>query len=338
MPTTSRYALCSRRTGIARWLADRLVSFLPLAFGRILLRGASLSDDFVNGDTTSRLSDEPVFAAAQERATRAIRVEVEAIGLRSWEMHAVNDALQAGSRLEDLEGTPTVFVGGLASSGHGDGGVPSPRDAFAAFLKGHGYEVDRSGGKLRSGALEFDAHVIPTVHPNRCAVQVDFAAWHPTLAANPLVESFGGFGTTWKEAIDQTILKFESGALHVLIAGLLDSNACADQVTWEKLDHARGPFDVCLGPQLTLYASEPKVNLSPLLDRLYETLRGAELSRATHALRLYVCWNRDELTGNEVLLDNEPWRPGSELVAAATWPRVDRFWGTRLFLLLVPAP
>jgi hypothetical protein len=152
-----------------------------------------------------------------------------------------------------------------------------------------------------------------------------------------LVESFGGGGANWHDAIGQTIQKFERASLHPIIATFLDRSACQDQVTWERYGHPSGPFELCLGSQLHLFSPGPPAEFGPVFDALLGALRGVELSRAVHGLRVFTCHQEGALTTNEVLLDNEPWAAGQAVVANASWdvPRV--MVGTRVFALFVPA-
>jgi hypothetical protein len=327
-----------RRAGVEDWLAERLIAFLPVAFGRTLLRGVALSNSLSENGADRPLDTEPVFLAAQARAQRATREEVESIGLRSSEVNAVNSLLQKDkrSRLEHLVLSPVTLVSPLTPSLAGHGGIPSPRQAFAECLTGHGYEVDARADGLYCGPLHFDARVIPHTPRDLLTVQVDFAVQHPMLVMPWLIESFAGMGRTWREAIGQAIDKFQQASLHVLIAALLDRRACADQVSWEPLVHPAGAFDLCIGPQL-LSSTPGPIALGPLLDSLKRALAGAPLARSVHAVRIYVARDGDKTYANEVLLDNAPWEAGVVLVASYPWPRLDRFWATRLFLLMVPA-
>ncbi|HEY6794503.1 MAG TPA: hypothetical protein VI248_07455 [Kineosporiaceae bacterium] len=104
--------------GMALWVAVRLVTFLPLAFGRRLLQEATLSDSFVDPDGRHLLADDPVYPCVAARAERADETELRRIGFRSSEIDAVRQALDDGSRLEDL------VMGPMALSSP----LPAPQD------------------------------------------------------------------------------------------------------------------------------------------------------------------------------------------------------------------
>jgi hypothetical protein len=102
-------------TGVERQYAARLVEFLPMAYGRLLLgkAGIHFSEMFQrmtpSGDLTAeqQLSSEPVWeevvSFAQAEARRgASKEDVLAVAGRSAELDVVNQLLKQGSKPEDL--------------------------------------------------------------------------------------------------------------------------------------------------------------------------------------------------------------------------------------------
>jgi hypothetical protein len=84
--------------GFPPGLASRAVAFVPLAFGRRMLRGVvSLPATFVGPAGEAPLAGEPLFVLAEKLVAAASREEIERIGPRSAEVRAVNAALNAGS-------------------------------------------------------------------------------------------------------------------------------------------------------------------------------------------------------------------------------------------------
>ena len=98
--------------------AEWLVALLPVAFTRVLFKGTGPS--FANtyqcmgGDGSVsreyRLSDEPIFVLGLRIAGTADRETMMAIAGRSAEFNVINQALHAGSKLEDLVLTPPLFL------------------------------------------------------------------------------------------------------------------------------------------------------------------------------------------------------------------------------------
>ncbi|MFI7636740.1 DUF6348 family protein [Nonomuraea sp. NPDC049400] len=315
--------------GVEPWLAERLLIFLPMAYTRRLLPDVSYPDGLVTPGGRVSLSAEPVFMAALDRAQRGDRGEVGRIAVRSGEFNAINNALHAGSKLSDLMLSETTLVEDLEPVEQGDGGVPSPRAVLEGFLRGHGIPLD---GETKVGAELF-------VHPAPAGVvmaQVDFAVSHPALARPWLVESFAGYGTTWRDAIGEAVSKFMLGALHPIVDGLLLPGAAPDQVERKRYDHPSGAFELVLGPQINLFADRSVPSAGPLLDRLLETLRAEPLTRKVHGLHLFTAYHDGRLQTNEMLLDNEPWPGGEAVVADSQAPLPDGRVAVRIFGLLVP--
>ena len=101
--------------GISPFLTKKLLEFMPLAFGRVFLDGMGIQFDdyYVRFDPQTerkkemKLRDEPVYAesfwAASQIVTRQAAGEAfHAVAFRSSELHAINDALNTGSKPEDL--------------------------------------------------------------------------------------------------------------------------------------------------------------------------------------------------------------------------------------------
>lgn len=129
--------------GMGRRDAGRAVALVPLAFGRVLLgtlgvRSAAtavLRSVRTGEDTPFRLEDDPIYVQARQLAETAYargameREEFAAVALRSAEVDAVNQALQAGSRPEDLQGSPPVLFwsGSSEDASVGRASVDKPR-------------------------------------------------------------------------------------------------------------------------------------------------------------------------------------------------------------------
>lgn len=317
------------KAGVEPWLAERLLVFLPMAYTRRLLPDVSYRDGLAAPGGRVSLSAEPVFVAALDRAQQAGRSEVGRIAVRSAEFNAINSALHSGSQLSDLVLSESALVNDLPPVEQDDGGVPSPRAVFEDFLRGHGVRLD--------GETKVDAKLF--VHPAPAGMvmaQVDFAVAHPALAGPWLVESFAGHGTTWRDAIGETVSKFRLGALHPIVDGLLNPGAASDQVEREHYQHPSGAFDLVLGAQINLFADRPVPSAGPLLDRLLEALRAEPLTRKVHGLRLFVAYHEGRLQTNEVLLDSEEWPGGEAVVADSRAPLPDGRVAMRIFGLLVP--
>ncbi|MEV6342737.1 DUF6348 family protein [Actinoplanes sp. NPDC051851] len=322
--------------GLEPWLADRLTVFLPLAYGRRLLAGIRVADEFLDGGTTRLLADEPVFAAAAERALTAENAEIERIAGYSSEVAAVVQALNGGAQPGDLALGPVGLGAPLPEAGTGSGGVPAPATVFAHWMAAYGVPLD---GEMRLGEATFRAALVahPRPTPDLVVAQVDFAVDHPALARPWMVESCAGVAPTWREAIFQCLAMFERAVAYPLIGTLIDREAAGEHVHWERYEHPGGAFEICLGAQVDLFATEPVPSAEPLFDRLLAALREVPLTRAVHALRFFTAYEKTRLMTNEVFLDGEPWDAGMKVAAAAGSPLPNGMVGVRLFAFLLPA-
>lgn len=103
------------RNGLTEKEAHRALQFIQAAWGRAALShlGIQFSPEFLEFDKAGKvsnsglLSDEPWFSAALENAQRLWSSKaVQAIALTSAEFNALNKALHAGSKPENLVSAP----------------------------------------------------------------------------------------------------------------------------------------------------------------------------------------------------------------------------------------
>jgi hypothetical protein len=321
--------------GVEPWMAERLMIFLPLAFGRRVLAGVKVADEFVDGATPRRLADDPVFAAATRIAQLAGQAETARIAGYSHEVAAVGQALRDGAKAEDLALGPITLDEAMPPLGSGSGGVPAPSKIFAHWMAAYGVAL---GEDLKLGPAEFRATLTPHPRPapELVVAQVNFAVNHPALARPWMVESCVGAAPTWREAIFQSLAMFERAVAYPMIAALLDRGTAGDNVHIERYAHPGGEFELLLGAQLDLFATEPVPSAEPLLDQLLTALKDVPLSRAVHALRFFTAHQDGRLLSNEVFLDGEPWETGMKVAASADAPLPAGPVGVRVFAFLVP--
>jgi hypothetical protein len=325
--------------GVEAWLAERLVLWLPLAFGRRLFPTAPFRDGYVSQGVSRALADDPIYVAAAARAAVATPDELAVVGGWSAEVSAIRAAGEAGKRIEGATMSEPVVVHPLGAIPEGgDGGVLEPWRIVAGFVDGHGIAVDAGdGGGFRAGGVDFDARVFLPWRDGMFIPQVDFVARSARVAGGLICESFAGMGATYAEAMVDALRKFERASLHVMLAALIDRGGCADQVSWEPWAHPSGAFDACLGAQLALYGTAGRAPVGDLIDALRDALAAVPLTREVHALRVFRAMRGAQVVINEVLLDGEPWPEGERICDAHRWPVAEGLWGTRVFVALVPA-
>ncbi|KUL35233.1 DUF6348 family protein [Actinoplanes awajinensis] len=322
--------------GVEPWLAERLLAFLPLAFGRRVLDGVRVDENFVDGATTRRFADDPVYTACERCAQLVGEQEIARVAGYSHEVAAVSQALRDGATLTDLVLGAITLDEPLPPLGTGSGGVPSPASIFARWMAAYGVPL---GDDLRLGDAEFQATLAPHPRPTPDLVvaQVNFAVNHPALARPWMVESCAGVAPTWREAIFQSLAMFERAVAYPMIAALLDRDVAGENVHVERFAHPSGGFEVLLGAQVDLFATEAVPSAEELFDQLLTALEGVPLSQAVHALRFFTVHQDGRLLTNEVFLDGEPWEAGMKVTAAAGAPLPNGPVGVRVFAFLVPA-
>jgi hypothetical protein len=106
-------------SGIPNAIADRAFKFTQLAFGRLFLDGMGIKfpADYLCFDAAGDviesgvLSEQPYFAAAMTIARRGPPRGLPRLALMSSDVNAVNSALNAGSKPENLvAGPPVMFM------------------------------------------------------------------------------------------------------------------------------------------------------------------------------------------------------------------------------------
>jgi len=294
--------------------ADHAVAILPIAFGRQLLEGlVTLPASYHIGDREIAYSDDPIFVAARELAAAASRREIELIGLRSAEVHAVNQALNAGSQPADLV-VATVFM--PASPEVTPRPIPSIANVVEQLAHSHG------------GQLDLEAHVFPKqVLRDRVMLQLDLVTRYD---GREIRESFAGLGGTILDALKNALQKFTDATLHVLIAtiGGGERDGHVDRASWRN-------FEMCSGPLLRQWSDEPPLDFAALADAVRSALPA--LSVDLHWFSLFVAVDKGKPIAIEAQLDNASCAPVKELLVGWAWPHADKAYALRHFFMLVPA-
>jgi hypothetical protein len=290
-------------------------AIVELAFGRQLLEGlVTLPSTYQWPGGERAVVDDPLYQAARERARRASREEIEVVGLRSPEVVAVNEALHAGTRPEDVAVAVTELS---ADNEHALRRIGGSVVAVAQMVQGHGAE------------LTLDVRVTPKrVQAHQAMLQLDVSA---SDGGRAIIESYAGVGSTIIEAHKQALTKLASCSLHVLIAVLAGRERCRDHVEWEPWRD----FEICSGGVLRQFAQEPPVDLRALIEAIRDSL--PPLSRELHWCSVFVAIQNGELSGHQITLDSAPHAAGLEVARAWSWPQDDAFYTLRHFFMLVPA-
>lgn len=359
-------------------MARRAIVLVPMAFCRALLeqRGPAFPTTFQTVDDEGGLvsehvlADGPIFVEGLlAAAATSDGQQVATIAARSADFNAINLALHGGSKLEDLQLTPSVgFAGYLepdpAASNSSrrwwkfwdssQATEPAPpqelhweTDAFGpmaelspesrelaaslrATLAEHGAMVDEKD--LRAEARVFCSHP----QQGRSNLQLDFVLAGAALGDRSLCESLAGLGPDTAAALRNGLEKFQANVLHPIVAGLVDDALFPEQVEWNQLGTASERWRTCSGGILQHGAVPNDLGVPEFVDALMKAWMSSGPSREVHWPRWYVMMLGSERTGAEVLVDNEPWGPGQALLENWKLPEASGLYSLRSFTIVVP--
>ncbi|MDH6307618.1 hypothetical protein M2451_000068 [Dysgonomonas sp. PFB1-18] len=132
------------REGMLETDVEKAIVFMPLAFGRIFLKGITTAEfpdeaiviDDTEKETTINLSDEPIYMEAYRLAEKIATESCvnmdhfKQIFLQSAELNAFNNALNEGAKLEDLNvarfGSPIMYFSHFIPAERVEEIIPEP--------------------------------------------------------------------------------------------------------------------------------------------------------------------------------------------------------------------
>jgi hypothetical protein len=314
------------------------------------------SADSVIGFYTTRRVKARDLQEAEALAREAVLVEwcdggqYAAVNLGAVPELAIEDAYEVGLWTGLFGRRP----GGYAFYSNDDVDAPDAPDAspshpassewalgeLEAAIHAHGLEVVRQGDELSvdGGRLLLQARVFDRDPAGgQATVVLEVCAYSPALGDAPIIECFAGWGSSRERAIAAAFGKLLMGSLHVLMEGLT-RHACdqgqAEIEHWVGTGHA---WRVWSGPLLNQQSSQSA--LTPAYPQFMAQLTALFESRVPpgpHWVRVFLGTSDGVVQGSEVLLDNEPWQEGHELLLAQPWAAVQEYQSVRHFFLALP--
>ncbi|MER9521675.1 DUF6348 family protein [Mesorhizobium sp. M0614] len=213
-------------------------------------------------------------------------------------------------------------------------------DLIHEALIAHGISAIRGQNDVWIGLedLRFEAQVFdkePSGSGRRLVLEI--YVFSPLLGTQPVIESFVGLGDTREQAIFQAFGKFLIGVFHVLIEGLAEhvcENMQAEIAFWQRNDAG---WKIYGGPVITQAAVECTLNRTyPAFYARLEKLFTAKVRPGSHFIRIFLASYGGALVGNEILLDNETWPEGQELLVDQDWHHGDGYQALRQVILALP--
>jgi hypothetical protein len=206
--------------------------------------------------------------------------------------------------------------------------------AIAELFSAHGLPVDLKDGWVvaRSGVLRAQARIFERPkHSGYHQLQLDVQVVAPN--GIDILESVAGFGPTLHAAILEGISSFAQASFHVIFSALT-GKPCSHCDTEEWLIGGI-PRTVFLG---MITSRAEKSDKGP--DRMgwfqvVETaIKNLQLSSGTHWIRFYHAELPESESVNEALLDNVSHSGLQSALASFVWPKTERFYSDRLFLII----
>jgi hypothetical protein len=216
--------------------------------------------------------------------------------------------------------------------------MSSINEPLLALFQSHGVEAILQDEWITFPGKAFRANaaiVQETKHSSWISVQLDVRL---EIAPNrTILESFGGFGVTSEEAVNDSLRNFTANSFHVLLAAFfLPQDEQVTVMEWMIGGRTARAVLGNVGVRGKMPVSGEEVFA---WHRLFqEKLLEQSLSPGTHWVRLYYAHSENKSLACEVLLDNTIWDEMQSPMAAFSWPVGKDFYSVRVFLVLQVQP
>ena len=150
-----------------------------------------------------------------------------------------------------------------------------------------------------------------------------------------LIESFGGIGGGWEEALADAGQNFISNSFHVILAAFF-TEGYDEQISRETWEIDGVERTVILGNIGLRGSKAAEANTLPLdwFEAFEQKIKERPLDEGSHWIRLYYAHLDNKTIACEVLLDNETWDELQDEMADFDWPERKDFYSVRLFLIV----
>jgi hypothetical protein len=220
------------------------------------------------------------------------------------------------------------------------GQVGSPTDILADALERHGIEVGRLGDiLLLPGDLGLKAfvHDLASSNPGTHLVAFELIAFSPLTCKQPVYSSMFGHGDSREKAVVNSFTKTMMGPLHVMLESLSSHVCDPPQASQEAWASATARWTVFEGQVITEASEESTHSLTtiyreygwPALRRLFEATQGPGL----HSISVTLASFNGEVSGIDILLDNEPWSEAIEHFRTLPWQSRQGYESARHFAI-----
>ncbi|QDE39791.1 hypothetical protein FIV34_11525 [Luteibacter pinisoli] len=228
------------------------------------------------------------------------------------------------------------------------GQVADPTEMLAHALRSHGIEVTRVGDVLLLPGdlgLKASVHDVPSANPGTYMVGYELIALSPLTANKPVFSSMFGHGDSREKAITNSFVKTMIGPLHVMLEALANHVCDPPRTTLETWVAATASWNVFEGQVVTEESEGWTHSLTstyrehgwPALRRMFEATQG----RGHHSISVTLASFNSEVSGIDILLDDEPWVEAVEHFQTLPWQTGAGYESARHFAIALdkdPAP
>jgi hypothetical protein len=211
---------------------------------------------------------------------------------------------------------------------------------LANALTQHGVEVGSTGDILwlpGDLGLKRFIHDLPSSNPGTHLVAFELVAASPLTSNGPIYSTMFGHGDSREKAVANSFVKTMIGPLHVMLESLSNHVCDPPQTVIEAWASATAGWTVFEGQVITEESEGSTHSLSsiyqghgwPALRRMFE----ATQSRGPHAISVSLVSFGGEVSGIDILLDNEPWIEAIEHFRTLPWQAGPGYESARHFAI-----
>ena len=329
-----------------------------MSYYHVVLRGDGINCPF-EGSATAMIgffTTRRVRAGGLSEAQRLARESVDAEWRPGGRYAAINRGDVPALSVEDAYpvGLFTVLLGrrpsGYSFFSSNDDSEPEVPELDAVgddilgkldkAIRAHGLRTVRDSAQIsiEEGRVVLEARVIDRdAAASQATVVLEICVHSPELGERPIVECFAGWGATRDLAVAAAFGKMLLGFLHVVMEGLT-SHACEDGQSdiehWAGVDAA---WTICSGALVGQHSGESTLTGTyPSFMTQLTSLFERSVGPGPHWVRVFLAAYDGKVQAGEVLLDNEVWQEGLDLLLAQPWQATDEYQSTRHFFLALP--
>ncbi|MGI4874033.1 MAG: DUF6348 family protein [Janthinobacterium lividum] len=210
---------------------------------------------------------------------------------------------------------------------------------IAGLLQHHGVRVKLDGEFVNSdlpGNIKFKARATYQQINDAISSRLDVTV--VTGKDEEIIECFGDYGETLKEALSKNLQNFAASSLHPILAAL----GCPDphvyhQVTVEEWELDGKIWEVYMGNLIPKILTKRQDEITPpaeFFSSFEQGIKSQTLNNRLHWFRGYYCQVDDRITVREFVMDNGPMSTANGIFRSLPAIPDVKFYSCRNFIVL----